>query len=170
MKPSTLEYPYQVIAYLDEPQLGTPVGPPWRAHVTVKRRFKLRGGATEDRLASVLQDAVGERSPMGLCVGQERPFGEDNMVLDVLNADEWSDLNKTLVSALRDITETRDPQFEGKNASPHLTTNFRGDVVAEAKDFAGREFEIKALWLVKEHPEGATSAVAIRRLKLGGLG
>jgi hypothetical protein len=169
MKASTLEYPYQVIAYMDEPQLGLPVGPPWRAHVTVKRRFKLREGVTESQLIEVLRSSILHLPSMTLALGQEKKLGEENTAVEVLNALDWKSLNQALVSALGSIVQTRDPQFEGENATPHLTTNFRGEVVAKAADFMGRSFKVSSLWLVKEHPTGATSAVAVNRFEFGAI-
>ncbi len=166
MKASTLEYPYQVIAYIDEPELGMPVGPPWRAHVTVKRRFKLREGANEQELIRQLRSSILQLPSFDLVLGQEKPLGDENMVVEILNPSEWQHLNKLLASALHNIVETRDPQYEGEGYTAHITTNFRGESVVDSASLVNKKFEIGALWLVKEHPTGATSAVAVERFGL----
>lgn len=167
MKASTLEYPYQIIAYTEEPQLGMPVGPPWRAHVTVKRRFKLREGVKEQELISLLRSLVSQLSSMDLMLGQEKSLGDENMVVEILNSAEWRNLHKLLIATLNDSVETRDPQYEGEGYTPHITTNFRGEAVVDPQSIVAKSVRIVALWLVREHPTGATSAVAVERFEFG---
>ncbi len=83
----TQEFPYQVIAYIHDPELGKPVGPPWRTHVTVKRRFKLRDGVNEHQLVKVLEDTISAMPAIYMQLGGMIQFGNSEAI-EVTNHDQ----------------------------------------------------------------------------------
>lgn len=167
MSARTQEFPYQLIAYIEDPELGKPVGPPWRAHVTIKRRFKLREGVTETQLVNTLEAAISAFSELELRLGGIMTLGESE-VIEVTNRDKLQELHLALVQQLEQIATTCDPQFEGPNSRFHLTIVFQGQHVADASKYLNRSFKARSLWLVKESADDITHAIAFHPFRLGG--
>jgi 2'-5' RNA ligase len=143
-----------VIAFIEEFPEGTELEPPKYAHITVKKKFKLVD-IDESELIRMLLSAQKLRRPIKLRLGDVRPYGSDEfMIVEVLNAEEWTKLHNQIAEILGAHIESRDLQFEKKNYLPHLSWKVRNKVLLDPTPYLHTEHLISRLYLVQRiHPE-----------------
>lgn len=161
-----LEYPYQVVTFLKaqpsqyEPVYSGPAG--WYPQVALKRRFKLEN-ISEDQLIDLLVSFSQTTSLPSVITSTLQSV--DNMpvrVIPIANKDELCDYHDKLQSVLLGHISSRFPDREGANYFPHVTAEYDGELVIDARSLENKTLQPKNVWLLKDVVD--ENSIAYRRI------
>lgn len=165
----SLEYPYQLVAFLDEePAIGEPVyggESGWFPQIALKRRFT-SVNITEDELLNGL--AAYCSSTPNLTVQTKNLIKPDRMPVQVLAVEaspELLDFHNGLIAFLGEAIRSRYPERDGNNYLPHVTAEFDGRMVIDYEKYSNRTFVISAVFLLKDVYD--EDSIAHAKLPLG---
>lgn len=152
-----------IVAFLDDQAVGTTLEPPKIAHITVKKKFKL-AAIDELGLIRLLQQNAVLSDTKKVITGGSKEYGSaENMIISVINDDVWRSVHQHLLKLLVNVTESRDPHFEGENYLPHITWRLRGENNLDPKEFENRQFVIEHLYLIERaHPTKSVARVVAK--------
>ena len=150
-----LEYPYQLTAFIDnEPEIGEPVyygKNDWYPQIALKRRFKTVG-ISEDELVEMISTYCKSKTPFFVQTG--RLTKPDSMPVKVLEVKDINDylinLHNDFISFMGDIILSRYPARDGAHYLPHVTAEYKGEMVIDDQKFADKSFEINRIFLLKD--------------------
>lgn len=149
-----LEYPYQLVAFLDEePAIGEPVyygENGWFPQIALKRRLKAVG-ITENELLDKLTTYCSMTPSFTIHTKDlTRPGQMPVKVLEVEATAELLDFHNGLIAFLGEAIVSRYPERDGSNYLPHVTAEYNGQMVIDYKKYNSREFLINKVFLLKD--------------------
>ena len=163
------QYPYQIVTFLEkEPSPGEPIyygDHGWYPQIALKRRFKLTG-LSEDDLKQELTTYFSKIKPVEVRTGTL--IKTERMPVSVIEVCQPEDLVKFhigLVAMLGDKIISRYPQRDGEKYYPHITAEYKGEMVIHVDAFTNRLFTLNAAWLVKDGED--ENALAITKFQIG---
>lgn len=149
-----------IVAFLDEQLASKTLEPPKNAHVTVKKKFRLKG-MSEESLIKLLKSELSLQGAKKVVTDASTEYdGPENMIVKIKNEGTWRSLHEQLLLLLDGQIESRDPHFEGKNYLPHITWRLRGVDNLDPAAIENRTFSVNHLYLIERiHPTKSIARV-----------
>lgn len=153
-----------VVAFLEEKTSGATLMPPKNAHITLKKKFKLKNNLDEGSLIKLLTNDKDIKGQKLLKTGKSEEYGsKENMIITIKNPRIWTHIHQHLLNILIQYTESRDPHFEGKNYLPHITWKLRGEVNLNPVHFENKTFDINYIYLMERiHPTESIARIVAK--------
>lgn len=150
-----LEFPYQLTTFIDtEPTIGEPVyygEHGWYPQIALKRRFKIVG-ISEPELIEMIARYCKSKTAFNIQTGQLTK--SDRMpvrFLEVKDVDaKLIDFHTDFILFMGDAVQSRYPERDGVNYSPHVTAEYNDKMVIDDKKFADRTFTVNRIFLLKD--------------------
>lgn len=163
-----MEFPYQIVAFIKtQPELGqfiylrSPIG--WLPNVALKRRFTVKR-INESELIEQLKGSLQRIKAFDIRLGAEaKPSHMPVKVIKIEPTEDVMGLHRDLYRLVQKVGQSKYPNREDDNFFPHITIEWKGEMVVDADDLINRTFRIKELWLLKD---GGDDSRAIAKFEL----
>ncbi len=149
-----LEYPYQLVAFLDkEPTVGEPVyggEKGWYPQIALKRRFRV-DDISEEEMLDIIAQFCKETNPLEIHTKSlVKPEHMPVKVLEVEYNNDLKDFHLGFISAFGDKLTSRYPERDGTNYYPHITAEFWNKMVIDVDEYSNRTFTLNRVYLLKD--------------------
>jgi hypothetical protein len=158
-----MDYKYMIVAFLEEQTEGSTLEPPKNPHITVKKKFKLTS-IDETGLIELLQGDTALKGAKEVITGASEEYGSsENMITKVVNENVWRSLHDHFLELLSEVSESRDPDFEGINYLPHITWRLKGEDNLDPEQLENKKFTLHYLYLIERvHPTKSLARIVAR--------
>lgn len=162
-------FPYQVAVFIDaQPEVGERVyygEHGWFPQVALKRRFDVEGideAELVSRLGAFLQGEVPfEISLKDAVKSAHIPV----RIIEVARDEQLTSFHKRLISALGKDIVSRFPEREENHYEPHVTIEYKNEIVVDPAQFVDRTIPVTSVWLLKDVKDQNSTALVQFQLK-----